>query len=134
MFWLGWTSYPSLHPAIAASSGLIFGIGYLLIFIAMFNYLNDAYRQYAASAQAAASTTRSLVAVCLPLAAPRMYESLGVQWACSLLAFLALGMAVIPFIFIRYGETVRRKSPIAQRILRSEEAGGREAGVVGSEV
>ena len=117
MFWLGWTAYPSFHPALPVMSGLVFGIGYLMIFIAMFNYLNDAYRQYAAPAHAAASTTRSLVAVCLPLAAPRMYNDLGVQWACSLLGFLVLALSFIPFAFIRYGKAIRSRSPLAQKVL-----------------
>lgn len=98
-------------------SGLAFGVGYLMIFIAMFNYLNDAYRQYAAPAHAAASTTRSLIAVCLPLAAPQMYNDLGVQWACSLLGFLVLALSLIPFAFIKYGKAIRSRSPLAQKIL-----------------
>ncbi|KAH6971332.1 major facilitator superfamily domain-containing protein [Ilyonectria destructans] len=79
LFWLGWTSYPSIHPAVPALSGLLFGTGYLIIFMAMLNYLGDAYKQFLASAQAAASTTRSIVAVCLPLAAAPMYRNLGIQ-------------------------------------------------------
>lgn len=117
MFWLGWTAYPSFHPAVPIMSGLVFGIGYLMIFIAMFNYLNDAYRQHAAPAHAVASMTRSLIAVFLPLAAPRMYNDLGVQWACSVLGFLTLALSLIPFAFIRYGEAIRNRSPLAQKIL-----------------
>ncbi|KAF5013568.1 hypothetical protein FDECE_428 [Fusarium decemcellulare] len=116
LFWLGWTSYPSIHPAVPAMSGLLFGAGYLVMFMALLNYITDAYRQFSASAQAAASTTRSITAVCLPLAAPRMYEQLGIQWACSLLAFITLVLAFIPLAFIRYGETLRRRSPFCQKL------------------
>ncbi|KAJ3543090.1 hypothetical protein NM208_g3756 [Fusarium decemcellulare] len=116
LFWLGWTSYPSIHPAVPAMSGLLFGAGYLVVFMALLNYITDAYRQFSASAQAAASTTRSITAVCLPLAAPRMYEQLGIQWACSLLAFITLVLAFIPLAFIRYGETLRRRSPFCQKL------------------
>ncbi|KAM5344210.1 hypothetical protein ACJ41O_012747 [Fusarium nematophilum] len=60
LFWLGWTSYPTIHPAVPALSGLLFGAGYLVIFMALINYITDAYRQFSASAQAAASTTRAM--------------------------------------------------------------------------
>ncbi|KAI8654744.1 MFS domain-containing protein [Fusarium keratoplasticum] len=119
LFWLGWTAYPSIHPAVPAVSGLFFGAGYLIIFIALLNYITDAYRQFSASAQASASTLRSITAVCLPLAAPQMYHKLGVQWACSLLAFVTLGLALIPFVFIRYGEALRKRSPFCQKLAQA---------------
>ena len=116
LFWLGWTSYPGIHPAVPALSGLPFAAGYLLGFMALLNYVTDAYRQFSASAQAAASTARSITAFGLPLAAPRMYEDLGIQWACSLLAFLTLVLACVPFFFIRYGDVLRKRSPFCQTL------------------
>ncbi|KAK2687460.1 hypothetical protein QWA68_013398 [Fusarium oxysporum] len=116
LFWLGWTSYPEVHPAVPSLSGLLFGAGYLVEFMALLNYITDAYGQYSASAQAASSTMRSITAVVLPLAAPLMYESLGIQWACSLLAFFTLVLACIPFMFITYGETLRKRSPFCQKL------------------
>lgn len=116
LFWLGWTSYSDIHPAVASLSGLLFGAGYLVEFMALLNYITDAYRQYSASAQAASSTMRSITAVVLPLAAPSMYENLGIQWACSLLGFFTLVLACIPFVFIRYGEVLRKRSPFCQKL------------------
>lgn len=116
LFWLGWTSYPSLSPVVPMLSGILFGTGYLLIFIAMLNYLTDAYKQSSAPALAAASTTRSLAAACLPFAATPMYTSLGVHWACSLLGFLALMMTPISFVFVRYGQILQAKSPLCQKL------------------
>jgi hypothetical protein len=88
-------------------SGFFFGIGYILIFMASINYLTDAYKQYSASAQAAANTLRSYFAVCLLLATNSMYGNLGINWASSVLAFVAILLAAIPFIFIRYGQWIR---------------------------
>ncbi|KAL6901144.1 major facilitator superfamily domain-containing protein [Trichoderma evansii] len=116
LFWLGWTSYPTIHPAVLALSGLFFGLGYLLIFMSLLNYITDAYRQFSASAHAAAATMRSITAVCLPPAAGPMYGKLGIQWACSLLAFVTLVLASIPFVFIRYGELLRMRSPFCQKL------------------
>lgn len=116
LFWLGWASFPAVNPIVPMTAGFFFAIGFLLIFIAMLNYLTDAYQQNSASAQAAASTIRSITAVCLPLATKSMYGNLGIHWANSLLGFVALAMAVIPFIFIRYGESLRRKSQFCGRV------------------
>ncbi|KAH8647381.1 major facilitator superfamily domain-containing protein [Xylariales sp. PMI_506] len=116
LFWLGWTSSPSISPIVPMMSGVCFGMGFLMIFMAMLNYIGDAYRQFSAPAFAGMSTTRSIFASCLPFAAKPMYTSLGVPWACSLLGFLTLIMALIPFIFIRYGKTLRAKSPFCQKL------------------
>jgi hypothetical protein len=95
-----------------------------MIFVAMINYLSDAYRQHAAPAQAAASTARSLVAVGLPLAAPPLYQGLGVRWACSLLGVVMLGLTAVPFAFIRHGAVLRSRSPFCQKVMMLEEGPG----------
>ncbi|KAL5358269.1 major facilitator superfamily domain-containing protein [Aspergillus floccosus] len=115
LFWLGWSSKLSIPPAMPMMSGIFFGIGYLLIFMALLNYLTDAYKQFSASANAAASTLRSIFAVCLPLATTPMYNNLGINWASSLLGFFSIAVAVIPFVFIRYGAWIRDNSPFAQK-------------------
>lgn len=94
-------------------AGIFFGFGYLLVFTAMLIYLTDAYKESSASAQAAASATRAMMAVVLPFAATPMYTKLGIHWASSLLGFLAFALALIPFAFIKYGKLIRQKSGIA---------------------
>lgn len=116
LFWLGWTSTPSISLVVPMMSGLLFGMGYLLIFMAMLNYLTDAYETLSASAQAAASTSRSCWAAVLPLATQPMYSTLGVSWATSLLGFATLGVAIIPFAFIKWGEQIRAGSKFCQEI------------------
>ncbi|KAL4778015.1 major facilitator superfamily domain-containing protein [Aspergillus varians] len=115
LFWLGWSANLSIHPVMPMMSGVFFGFGFLLIFIALINYLTDAYKQFSASAAAAASTLRSLFAVFLPLATNPMYSTLGIGWASSLLGFFSLAMAVVPFVFIRYGGWIRANSKFAQQ-------------------
>ena len=120
LFWLGWSSYRSVHWIVPMLSGVTFGMGFMLIFMAMLNYLTDAYRTFAASAQGAASTCRSLGGALLPLAATSMYTKLGVHWASSILAFASLAMAAIPFAFIRYGNSIRANSQFCQQLLATE--------------
>ena len=100
--------------------GLPFGIGFVLIFVSLFNYIVDAYKIYSASALGATSIARSTFGVILPFAARPMYDRLGVGWACSLLGFLTLAMCQIPFVFIRYGATLREKSPVCAELAMQE--------------
>lgn len=94
-------------------SGLFFGFGYILVFFAMILYLSDTYKRYAASAQAAASTTRSLAAVGLPFAASELYQGLGVRQAGSVLAFASGAMAIIPFMFLIFRRMLKAESAFA---------------------
>lgn len=119
LFWLGWTVSDSLPPIIPSLSGLFFYLGYQLVFMGMGNYLTDVFRQNSASAQAAAGMTRSVGAILLPLAAGPMYSRLGIHWAPSLLGFVALLMGVIPFVFVKYGTALQRKSKAANAVFMS---------------
>jgi hypothetical protein len=120
LFWLGWTASPSIHWAAPMLSGVAFGIAYMLIFMAMLNYLSDAYAAFTASAQSAASCSRSIFGAVLPLAAKSMFDRLGIHWGCSLLAFLSLGLCVIPFAFIRYGGQIRKNSKFSLQLKEAE--------------
>lgn len=110
LFWLGWTANKDIHWAVPMLAGLPFGMGFVLIFMALLNYLTDAYEIFAASAMAAASCARSIAGAVLPFAATPMYHRLGVAWASSLLGFLSLGMCVIPFLFLWKGDRIRAGS------------------------
>lgn len=110
MFWLGWSSRAEVHWVVPFLAGVPFGMGFLLIFMALLNYLADAYQIFAASAMAAASCCRSICGAVLPLAAGKMFKRLGIAWACSLLGFLSLGMCGIPVLFWFYGDRIRAGS------------------------
>lgn len=120
LFWLGWTARPDIHWIVPTLSALPFGIGFLLIFMALINYIVDAYEIYAASAMGAASCSRSIFGVVMPFAARPMYETLGVAWACSLLGFLSIIMGIVPFAFLRYGAKIRENSTWCQELKRKK--------------
>jgi MFS family permease len=111
LFWLGWTARESIPFYVPMLAGIPFGIGFILIFMALLNYLADAYEIFAASAMAATSCCRSLAGAVLPFSTTVMYNNLGVAWASSLLALLSLVMCVIPFIFMWKGYVLRAGSP-----------------------
>ena len=73
-------------------------------------YLVDAYTIYAASATAANTILRCLLAALLPLAGPAMYAKLNYGWGNSLLGFIAVAFIPVPFIFYRYGQRIRESN------------------------
>ncbi|KAI5246831.1 MFS general substrate transporter [Aureobasidium subglaciale] len=126
-FWLGWTAREEVHWAVPVLSALPFGMGFLLLFMSLVNYLVDAYEVFAASAMAASACSRSLFGAVLPFAArplnlSELQRSVGpARKACSaalnsqaMLSFLSLAMCAIPFAFIRYGDSIREKSNFCQ--------------------
>ncbi|KAM7204780.1 Major facilitator superfamily domain containing protein [Rhypophila sp. PSN 637] len=110
LFWLGWTSREDVHMFIPLLAGIPFGLGFMCVFQALLNYLTDAYEIFAASAHAASSTTRSLLATVLPLAAGPMFGRLGISGACSVLGGASLIMCVVPFFFLWQGDRIRANS------------------------
>ncbi|KAL5446869.1 hypothetical protein PMIN05_002332 [Paraphaeosphaeria minitans] len=123
-FWLGWTARPDVHWAVPCFASMLFGMGYLCLFMALLNYLVDAYEVFAASAMAAASLSRSSFGAVLPFAAKPMYRAMGVAWATSLLGFVSVGLCVVPFVFLKWGGRMRAKSKFCQYLLlkKKEEA------------
>ncbi|KAI0348401.1 MFS general substrate transporter [Trametopsis cervina] len=112
-FWFGWTSYPSVSYWAPLLSTLLLGFSVVWIFLALFNYIIDAYLYVAASALATNTVMRSTFGAGFPLFARQMYETLNPQWASTLLGFIALAMVPIPFVLIKFGPTLRRKSKYA---------------------
>lgn len=108
-------------------AGLPFGMGFQLIFMTLLNYLTDAYEVYAASANAAASATRSCLAVVLPLATKAMCDNLGISGACAVLGGLSAAMSVIPFIFLWKGQAIRNRSRFCIALRQMKEDVARKA-------
>jgi MFS transporter, DHA1 family, multidrug resistance protein len=111
LFWLAWTDNTHWFPQVM--SLFFLGAGIMLIFAVGIVYIIDIYLPVSASAIAANTAIRSIVAAGLPMAAPRMYRTLGSPWATSLLAFLTAALIPAPFLFWKYGESLRKKSKFA---------------------
>jgi multidrug resistance protein len=113
LFWFAWTNGPSVHWIVSIIATAPFGFGMVLVFLSCMNYLIDAYTIYAASVLAANSVLRSIFGAVFPLFTTYMFQSLGVHWASSVPAFLALACTPFPFIFYKYGEPIRLKCKYA---------------------
>ncbi|PYI24902.1 bicyclomycin resistance protein [Aspergillus indologenus CBS 114.80] len=114
LFWFAWTDAPSTHWIVPILAGVPFGYGCVMLFLPCFNYLVDSYTIYAASVLAVSAALRSLCGATFPLFTTRMYARLGLHWAASIPAFLALGCVPIPWLFYRYGARIRKRCPYAK--------------------
>jgi hypothetical protein len=115
LFWFAWTNSPSIHWSVSIIATAPFGFGMVIVFLSCMNYLIDAYTIYAASVLAANSVLRSLFGAAFPLFTTQMYDTLGIHWASSIPAFLALACLPFPFLFYKYGTPIRMKCKYAKQ-------------------
>ncbi|KAJ4380648.1 hypothetical protein N0V86_004008 [Didymella sp. IMI 355093] len=113
LFWFAWTNSPSLPWAASVCAAIPFGFGLVLIFLSIMNYLIDSYTIFAASVLAGNGIIRSVFGAAFPLFTKQMYDGLGIHWASSIPAFLALACIPLPFLFYKYGASIRQKCKYA---------------------
>lgn len=109
LFILGWTSHPRFHWAITTFGAVLVGFGYYTIFQSALNYLVDTFQRWGASAIAANTFLRSILAAAFPAIVIPMYGRLGTGPAASCFAGFATLMIPIPFVFYRWGEWIRSR-------------------------
>ncbi|KAK6601531.1 MFS multidrug transporter [Botrytis cinerea] len=122
--WLmAWTTPPLVHGIdwVVPMIGLA-GAGFASneIEYALGNYLADTYTVYASSAFAAYSILRALLSGIFPLFADQTYNGLGSNIAGSILAGVATLWLISPYIFMKYGKTLREKGKFAKLSLESD--------------
>ncbi|WPG99939.1 Hypothetical protein R9X50_00276200 [Acrodontium crateriforme] len=112
IFLYGWSAQ-LYAPWIATLIGTaLLGAGLNATLMSLQTYLIDAFSLHAASVMAASTILRSLCGALLPLAAPGLFEELGLGWGCSVLGFIAIIFIPLPVILIRYGRDLRSKYPV----------------------
>lgn len=127
LFWFAWTALTT-HYIVPILSGVPFGLCLVLLFLGINTYLTDCYAHYSASALAANTMLRSLVnnsnknnpawqqltssqfGAAFALFATQLYDGLGAAWATSLLGFVALALAPVPWVFYKWGPWLRERS------------------------
>ena len=119
LFIFGWTASPDIHwfpPLIGIA---LFAAGAFIIFQTLFNYMASSFKvEYLASVFSSNAFFRSVSAGCFPLFGRALFHNLGsrkfpVGWGSSLLAFLSLGMLLIPVFFYLNGPKLRARSAYA---------------------
>lgn len=107
LFWYGWSAEKKVHWIMPIIGTGWVGLGMIAMFMSIQTYFVDCFTVYAASAIAANTVLRSLVGAFLPLAGPKMYQTLGLGWGNSLLGFIAVLMVPVTVIFYLKGEAIR---------------------------
>ncbi|SCU79650.1 LAFA_0B04632g1_1 [Lachancea sp. 'fantastica'] len=121
LFWLGWTGRSSVHWMAPMAAGVPFGFGLILIFFSVIMYFSTCYPPlFVASALAANNLLRYVTSCVFPLFTIQMYEKLKISWASSLFGFICIAMIPIPWIFARYGETMRQNSTFGFNSLKQD--------------
>lgn len=109
LFIFAWTAdpkFPWIAPCIGAT---LLGLGFFTIFQAALNYLIDTFQKFAASAVAANTFLRSMLAGAFPLFITPMLHNLGVGWGVSVFGFMAVALIPIPYVFFVYGKRIRAR-------------------------
>ncbi|KAK4123426.1 MFS general substrate transporter [Parathielavia appendiculata] len=109
LFWFAWTNGSDVHWVVPIVASAFFAAGLVNVFLSLLTYLVDSYTVFAASALAANSVLRSLFGAAFPLFTTYMYRDLGIHWASTIPAFLALACTPCPLLFYWYGERIRMK-------------------------
>lgn len=111
LFLVGWTANYRVFWIVHIIFQGMTTLSSMLIYASVGLYMMDAYGPlYAASASGAMMVSRYLVAAVFPLFALQMYKALGVAWATSMLRFLTLGMALVPWCFKVYKKRLRKRN------------------------
>ncbi|KAI1763132.1 MFS general substrate transporter [Hypoxylon sp. FL1150] len=110
LFWFAWTSDPKISWVPQVLSGIFIGTGVMTIFLQGLNYIIDVYLMNSNSATAANGLLRAACGAGFPLFATAMYDRLGVEWATSLLGFIAVALIPVPLLFYIYGPKIRKMS------------------------
>ncbi|KAK4157940.1 putative transporter mfs2 [Chaetomidium leptoderma] len=107
LFWFAWTNGPEVHWVVPITASAFFAAGLVSVFLSLLTYMIDSYTVFAASVLAANSVLRSLFGAAFPLFTTYMYHDLGIHWASTIPAFLALACMPFPWLFYRYGARIR---------------------------
>ena len=114
LFWLGWANYPDISIWSGLGACFIFGIVLTAVYVSSYEYIIDSYRDHAAIALASITSMRYLIAGGMVIAVRPLYDALGVHWTMTLLGCVAVILTPAPFLFWKYGDKLRARSPYAK--------------------
>ena len=92
--------------------------------MATIDYMIAAYGPYSASATGGNALARDFLAGISAMYATPLYHRLGLEWASTLLAFLAIIVAIPVYIFYWKGPAIRERSKFAQSLAEDRKANG----------
>ncbi|KAI4119251.1 MAG: hypothetical protein LQ338_007309 [Usnochroma carphineum] len=113
LFWMGWTTNPSISYWSPLVASVFFGYGILCVFISSYQYIIDSYETYSASALASVTLIRYVAAGGSQAYAIPFYENLGVHWTLTILGAISALCVPLPYLFFIFGPKIRKRSKYA---------------------
>ncbi|KAM0145557.1 hypothetical protein ACHAQE_011206 [Botrytis cinerea] len=115
LFWFAWTAKPEIHWISSVIASTFIAWGNLCVFMSGLLYLLDVYEALmGASAIAATSLLRYVLAAVFPLFITTMYSHLHVGWATSIFGFISVALMPIPWVLLKWGPCLRQRSKLAK--------------------
>lgn len=128
LFGFAWTSLgpPHVHWIAPLIFSAIVGIANYAIYMATIDYMIAAYGPYSASATGGNGFARDFLAGIATFYASPLYSNLGrsnpLEWASTLLGFLAILVTIPIYIFYWKGPVIRERSKFAMSLSSEKEA------------
>ncbi|KAJ5172105.1 hypothetical protein N7492_004698 [Penicillium capsulatum] len=113
LFWMAWTSRPSIPIWVPLSSAVVFGFGVLCVFVSSYQYVAAAFEYHPASALASIQLLRLTAAGVMAVIAEIMYKKLGENWTLTLLGCISVLFLPVPYVLYKWGFRVRQWSRYA---------------------
>jgi hypothetical protein len=108
----GWGIEEKVHWIMPLVGTAIFAMAIISFIMPVTTYLIEVFKRDAAGPVGASAVLRSIAGGLLPLCANSLYGRLGLGWANTLLAFIALVFAPLPWLFYKNGEALRKRFPL----------------------
>lgn len=129
LFGFAWTSFgpPNVHWIAPMIFSVLIAIANYAIYMATIDYMVASYGVYSASATGGNALARDFLAGISAMYAIPLYSNLGpmsLEWASTLLAFLAILVTIPIYIFYWKGPVIRERSKFAQTLAADRKAKG----------
>lgn len=118
LFWMAWTDDESISIWSPLAASILLAYGMAGVFAGSYEYIVHAYGQYSSTVLAFNTFTRYLVAAIAVGIAPSIWRNLGVQWTLTMMGCISTVLAPIPYVFFKWGPSIRAKSKYASGVCR----------------
>ncbi|KAJ9480091.1 putative drug/proton antiporter YHK8 (putative) [Pseudozyma hubeiensis] len=118
LFGFAWTSLgpPRVHWIAPMIFSCMIAVANYAIYMTTIDYMIAAYGPYSASATGGNALARDFLAGISAMYSTPLYNRLGLEWASTLLAFLAILVAIPAYVFYWKGPQIRERSKFAQSL------------------
>ncbi|KAJ5917523.1 MFS general substrate transporter [Penicillium verhagenii] len=118
LFWLAWTTRPTIHWAWPLLAGIPYGLGFALSQLVYPLYKNEVYCQVGLGASSLAVDVfmRYAISCVFPLFTIPLIDEIGFDWVMTGCGLVMVALAPVPWLLRKYGPLLRSRSFYLNRI------------------